>query len=89
MAGSLLQAVGLPELIAYSAEQYEALALRMATEPGLLDAVRGKLAGAIATTALFDTDRFCKHIEVAYRQMWERHLRGEPPASIVVDAIAS
>ena len=89
MAGSLLRAVGLPELIAYSAEQYEALALRMATEPGLLDVVRGKLASAIATTALFDTDRFCKHIEVAYRQMWERHLRGEPPASIVVDPIAS
>ena len=43
MAGSLLHAIGLPELVTYSAEAYEALALRLATEPALLDAVRRKL----------------------------------------------
>lgn len=87
MAGSLLRAVGLPELITHSPEAYEALALKLATEPGLLQAVRQKLVDNIDTAPLFDTDRFRKHIEAAYRQMWERHLRGEPPAAIVVDAI--
>ena len=30
---------------------------------------------------------FRRHIEAAYREMWERHLRGEAPAAIVVDAV--
>lgn len=87
MAGSLLRAVGLPELITYSPEAYEALARRLATEPGLLDGVRQKLTATIDMAPLFDTDRFRKHIEAAYRAMWERHLRGAAPAAIVVDAI--
>lgn len=87
MAGSLLRAVGLPELVTYSREAYEALALRLASDPGLLDGIRQKLTANIATAPLFDTDRFRKHIEAAYREMWARHLRGEAPAVIVVDAI--
>ena len=43
IAGSLLHAIGLPELVTYSSETYEALALRLAREPALLDAVRRKL----------------------------------------------
>ncbi len=87
MAGSLLRAVGLPELVTYSPEAYEALAGRLAAEPDLLDGVRQKLVANIDTAPLFDTDRFRRHIEAAYREMWERHLRGEAPAAIVVDAI--
>jgi protein O-GlcNAc transferase len=86
MAGSLLRAVGLPELVTYSAEAYEALAGRLAAEPGLLDGARQKLVANVDTAPLFDTDRFRRHIEAAYREMWERHLRGEAPAAIVVDA---
>jgi predicted O-linked N-acetylglucosamine transferase (SPINDLY family) len=36
MAGSMLRAVGLPELIAKSLPEYEALALRLAREPDAL-----------------------------------------------------
>jgi predicted O-linked N-acetylglucosamine transferase (SPINDLY family) len=87
MAGSLLQAVGLPELITGSPEAYEALARRLAAEPDLLKGIRRKLAGNIGTATLFDTGRFCRHLEIAYRKMWERHICGEPPAPIVVDAL--
>jgi protein O-GlcNAc transferase len=87
MAGSLLRAVGLPELITYSPEAYEALALRLVTEPRLLNAVRRKLAANIDTAPLFDTARFCKHIEAAYRQMWDQHRLGKPPASFTVEAV--
>jgi len=89
MAGSLLHAVGLPEMVAYSPEEYEVLALRLATEPGFLAGLRRKLAGNIKTTALFDTDRFRKHVEIAYGRMWERHLRGEPPTGFSVDSVYS
>jgi protein O-GlcNAc transferase len=87
MAGSLLQSVGLPELITYSPEDYEALALRLATNPGLLRGVRGKLAASIGIAPVFDTDRFRQHIEAAYRQMWERHQQEQPPVGFTVDPI--
>ena len=81
---SLLQAVGLPELVTDSLEEYEALALKLATDPALFRSVRGKLQANRATCALFDTDRLRRHIEAAYQTMWERYRRGEPPASFSV-----
>src|SRR5208282_6526037 len=44
IAGSQLAAIGLPELITDSLQDYEALALRLATEPGLLQGLRERLA---------------------------------------------
>jgi predicted O-linked N-acetylglucosamine transferase (SPINDLY family) len=35
---------------------------------------------------LFDTASYTRHIEAAYSLMWQRYLRGEPPASYAVDA---
>ena len=87
MAGSLLHAVGLPELVTYSPEAYEALALRLAREPALLDAVRRKLAANIRTAPLFDTARFTRHIEAAYARMWEMHQRGEGPRGFSVRSV--
>lgn len=84
VAASLLRAVGLPELVTETLADYEALALRLARDPQGLAAVRAKLEGNLATHALFDSARTCRHIESAYRLMWERHLRGEPPASFAV-----
>ena len=84
MAGSLLNAVGLPELITYSMEEYEALAVKLATAPGVLAELRTRLARNRTTHPLFDTDRFRRHLESAYVTMWERHQRGEPPQSFAV-----
>src|SRR5207253_6816244 len=80
VAASLLHAVGLPELITHRLEDYEALALQLATIPTLLSAIRAKLAQNRTSYPLFDTDRFRRHIESAYLTMWERYQRGEPPA---------
>ncbi|MFT4196128.1 tetratricopeptide repeat protein [Ottowia sp.] len=87
MAASLLDAVGLPELIARSAEEYEATALRLATEPGLLAALRERLAANLQTTPLFDTRRFTRHLERAYEMVWTRHVQGLPPAELDVPAL--
>ena len=43
------------------------------------------LAVAPGAAPLFDTDRSRRHLEAAYLTMWERHLRGEPPAAFAVD----
>jgi predicted O-linked N-acetylglucosamine transferase (SPINDLY family) len=89
MAGSLLHAIGLPELVTYSSEEYEALALRLAREPALLETVRRKLAANIGTAPLFDTARFTRHMEAAYAMMWETHQRGERPHGFSVRPVAA
>jgi len=84
VAGSLLNAVGLAELITDNLEDYEALALKLVRDKNLLAAIKAKLAQNRETFPLFDTDRFRQHIESAYETMWERYQRGEPPASFTV-----
>jgi predicted O-linked N-acetylglucosamine transferase (SPINDLY family) len=88
VAASLLHAIGLPELVASSLEDYEVLALRIARSPDLLAEVRAKLVGNRETCPLFDARRFAHHIEAAYTVMWERHLRGEAPAGFSVEPIS-
>jgi predicted O-linked N-acetylglucosamine transferase (SPINDLY family) len=84
VAASLLQAVGLPELIAGDLAEYEATALKLATTPALLADVRARLSCNRRSYPLFDTDRFCRHMEAAYIGMWERYQRGEAPAPLSV-----
>jgi len=84
VAGSLLHAVGLPELITCSLDAYEALALKLAREPALLASFRHRLARHRDTFPLFDTVRITRHLESAYASMWERQQRGEPPESFAV-----
>ena len=84
VAASLLSAIGLPELVTHSIEDYEALALRLAKNPSLLEEYRNRLATNRLTYPLFDTERFRRHIEAAYLQMWEVWQRGEQPGSFGV-----
>jgi protein O-GlcNAc transferase len=87
VATSLLQAMGLPELVAGSLAEYEALALKLAQDRELLAPLRAKLARNRDTCALFDAERFARHIEAAYAAMWERSQRGEAPESFAVDPL--
>jgi predicted O-linked N-acetylglucosamine transferase (SPINDLY family) len=86
VTASLLTAIGVPELITQSLEDYETLALRLAREPSLLASIKSKLASTRDTCPLFDTLSFTRHIEAAYSQMWQRHQRGEPPTIFAVEA---
>jgi predicted O-linked N-acetylglucosamine transferase (SPINDLY family) len=88
MSASLLNAIGLPELVADSPAGYEAIALRLARDASSLREVRAKLARNRATHPLFDTARFTRQIEAAYSEMWARHRRGEPPQSFSVAAVS-
>jgi predicted O-linked N-acetylglucosamine transferase (SPINDLY family) len=79
VAASLLHAVGLPQLITRNLEEYEELALKLAVTPGFLASIRAKLGANRTALPLFDTDRFRRHLESAYSEMWERQRRGESP----------
>ena len=83
-AASLLTALGVPELVAHSASDYEKLALTLASDAVALAALRQKIARNRAASPLFDPRRFTRNLEAAYGAMWERHRRGEPPAAFAV-----
>ena len=72
VAGSLLQAVGLPELVTTSQEDYEALALRLATHADELHRIKEKLTANRDTAPLFDAARFTGHLEQAYNELFRR-----------------
>jgi protein O-GlcNAc transferase len=87
VAGSMLNAIGLPELVADSTAAYEALALKLATQPEILGAIRTKLAHNCMTTPLFNVERTCRHVESAYKTMMGIWHKGEPPRSFAVTPI--
>ncbi|MCP3465897.1 tetratricopeptide repeat protein [Bradyrhizobium sp. CCGUVB23] len=84
VAASLLNAVGLPELVTRSLDEYEGLALRIAHDSELRTALKSKLATHRSTWPLFDTVGMTRHIEKAFSEMWRRHCAGEAPASFAV-----
>ena len=84
VAASLLNAIRLPELITTSLEDYEQMAVDLATHPEKLTAIKGKLAEHRLTTSLFDIKLFTRHIEAAYEAMYERHQAGLAPDHIVI-----
>lgn len=84
VGASLLDAIGLPELIAPSPEAYAEIAVALATDAARLENLRNKLAANRPTMPLFDTARFVRALEAAYRAMWDRREAGLPPGAIDV-----
>ena len=89
VAGSVLRAAGLAELVTSSLGDYEQLALTLARDPSRLRAMRSRLLENRRELSLFDTPAFCRHLEAAYERMWLTHQRGRPPATFRVAADAS
>jgi predicted O-linked N-acetylglucosamine transferase (SPINDLY family) len=85
VAASLLNAIELPELITTTQEQYETTAIDLANNPEKLKAIKHKLESNRSTTALFDTPLYNKHIQAAYRQMYERYQADLPPNNIYIE----
>ncbi len=71
VGASLVSAVGLPELITETEEEYEALILNLATDPARLSAIRKKLAANRTTEPLFDTKRYARDFEDALARVFE------------------
>jgi protein O-GlcNAc transferase len=84
VAASLLNAVGLPELIAATGEQFESMAVELATTPERLSAMKHKLAQNRATQPLFNTKLYTRHLEGAYASMYSRCQNGLLPDHIHV-----
>jgi protein O-GlcNAc transferase len=84
VGASLLEAVGLPELITSTPEQYEALAVGLARDPGKLAAIRETLERNRLAAPLFDTESFTRRLESAYEEMYARYQAGGSPEHLCV-----
>lgn len=88
VAGSLLHAAGLPELITHSIEDYERLALELARDPARLAALKARLAEQQRGCVLFDVDGFTRHLEATYIAMWRQTQLGDARDALSGPAVA-
>jgi len=84
VAGSLLNAVGLPELVTKTEQDYEALILELATNPTKLARIKEKLEINRFTKPLFNTELYTKHLENGYLQAYESYFQDNLPQTITV-----
>jgi predicted O-linked N-acetylglucosamine transferase (SPINDLY family) len=69
MAGALLTAAGLPELITYTLADYERVALALANDPARCKLLREQLGNVREHGVLFDTPRFVHDLEARFQQL--------------------
>ena len=86
-ASNIVNAVNLPEMITSSQEEYESLAIELANNPKKFRIIKEKLADNLPSAPLFDTPRFTKNLESAYKIMHERYHDGLKPDHIYVEEI--
>jgi predicted O-linked N-acetylglucosamine transferase (SPINDLY family) len=82
VSAGLVRAAGLPELVVETVADYEALALALARDPHRLAQLKARLRTSPAELPLFDTARYARKLETAYREMIAIHEAGEPPRHI-------
>lgn len=84
VAASLLHAIECPELITHDWQSYLQRALHLAREPQALSDLRQKVGHNRLTTPLFDSLTFTRHLEEAYRAIWNRYERGQPADHLMI-----
>ncbi|OYY59062.1 MAG: hypothetical protein B7Y55_01040 [Polynucleobacter sp. 35-46-207] len=82
VAGSLLIALGMPELIAKDVAEYGAIAIELGNNPSRLNDLQMKLSANICTSPLFNTKLFTSNIEALYAQMYSTYQNNQAPDHI-------
>ncbi len=78
VAGSLLHAMGLEELVTHTLEDYRACALALARNPERLRDLRERIAARRDTAPLFDSSRFAANLDALYARVWQDYLASRP-----------
>jgi len=84
VGASVLNAIGLRELIAANLDDYERMAVELATQPEKIANVKRMLSDNLLTTPLFDTALYTRHLEAAFIAMHDRYRAGLPPDHLAV-----
>ena len=85
MGASILSALNLSELITSTPQEYESLAIELATNPRKLKSIKDKLVSNLSTAPLFNTPLFTKNLECALTVMYEKYQQGLEPDHIYVE----
>jgi tetratricopeptide (TPR) repeat protein len=84
---SLLNAIGIPELVAPDVQAYEDMAVALAADPRRVATFKARLDENRYIKPLFDAERFCSHLETAYEMMVARAKLGKEPDHMDVAAL--
>ena len=85
VAASLLNSLGLKELVADSLDHYKAIAIQLAKNKNELFSIKEKLSIKKITSPLFNTNLFTKNLEKAYKIIYTRHLNNLSPENIEIN----
>jgi predicted O-linked N-acetylglucosamine transferase (SPINDLY family) len=85
VAASLLNAIGIPELITYTQNEYEAMAILLATNPEKLLAIKENLITNRLSKPLFDTALFSRNIETAFIQIYQQYQADSLPDHLFIN----
>jgi predicted O-linked N-acetylglucosamine transferase (SPINDLY family) len=72
MGLSILSTVGLSEWVASTPEEYFQLAIKFANDINQLQQLRQTMRQRLQASPLLDGITFTRHLEMAYRQVWEK-----------------
>jgi predicted O-linked N-acetylglucosamine transferase (SPINDLY family) len=86
MAGSVLMALGMGELVSKDWQEYEEKAVRVGLEEGYAKSLKERLERNRVDAPLFDTQRLTHNMERAYEQMHHRVQQGLGPQAFEVQA---
>ena len=84
VGASLLSAIELNELITKSEKEYEKLAIKLATNPKLLNKIKNKLKKNKVLKPLFNTKLYTSNIELAYTKIYNNYYSNLPIKNIEI-----
>jgi predicted O-linked N-acetylglucosamine transferase (SPINDLY family) len=84
VGASILETMGLPELIVDNPESYEQLAMELANDPAALSAMAEKVRLKRDTSPMFNATSFARHLETAFDEAFSRYIKGLKPADIII-----
>jgi protein O-GlcNAc transferase len=85
MSASILNAVGLSELILDNMKDYQDKAIELAQNSTALSDLKNKLFHKIDSSQLFETNRSIKILEKAYKICWDLYKQGKPSQQLKVN----
>jgi protein O-GlcNAc transferase len=78
LGASIANAIGIPEMVVKSLEEYEELAVKLAKDTDKLWSIRKKIDANRMSCPLFDTNGWIKDFEQGLTKLWKRYEKGAP-----------
>jgi predicted O-linked N-acetylglucosamine transferase (SPINDLY family) len=81
---SLLNSLGMKDLITYNLEDYEDMAVNLAKNPGQLKKIKNRLCFASKNFDTFNTKHYTENLEKAYKKIYDQLKKNLPPENVYI-----